>query len=339
VDSAGTAQANEVVFKGRFVAGLRRMLVPWLLGLTILALGAATDAGVRAFLREYATVWVVAIVVSPLLRALNARNVRLQVGTDSIGSGRLRIAFADLQGMDVRAPTVSERILGLGYGPATPLALLSLRRPPSALVLRRRAGRAVTVPLVALSAVDALAAVHLLAARGAPFVQEPDKAVQPTPATSSLPRLGVGVAAGAGVAVAGAAAWGVLIFASGLEVGIVASLLGAAVGATVRTVSGGRSKAGGAGAASLALFVPPLGVFLGSGLRLQQTLQSEGLAMPWGLHARYFATHLGEFFGTLDLLFLALAVYAAWRLAGPVRFGQVRGTSPPESPLVAPPPK
>jgi hypothetical protein len=140
-----------------------------------------------------------------------------------------------------------------------------------------------------------------------------------TGSTRSRP-LAVAVAAGVAAALAGAAAWGLIVKWTGYEVGIVAWGIGLLSGAAVALAAGrSRGPVLQAVAVASALVGILLGKYLSYALVLQEQAQEAGVEL--GLFSaetrEFFREDLGSVFGLFDLVFVGLALYTAWRALQP----------------------
>ncbi len=170
-------------------------------------------------------------------------------------------------------------------------------------------------------------------------------------------------AAGAGLAVglACAAAWAAIVQITHFEVGIVASLIGYAVGKAVFTASGKRR---GRALPWLAAILSVVGIVGGKVMlvawQFVEVLNQRGIPInPLGVTRivmSYVVNNPTKVFSGFDLLWIAFAVYAAWKLcqappitiAGPyphtpprgpaLQFHTIEPATPLAAPATAPPP-
>ncbi len=144
------------------------------------------------------------------------------------------------------------------------------------------------------------------------------------------------VLAGVGAAVAGGVVWGLIVKWSEYEVGFVAWGIGFLAGMAVLTATGGRR---GLPLQVIAIVSALLGILVGKYLSyawvLQEVAKEEtGGALQISVFSRdmvdFFREDLGEVFGWIDLLWVALAVVTAWRVLAPEQPEPV-GEAGPES--------
>lgn len=141
-------------------------------------------------------------------------------------------------------------------------------------------------------------------------------------------------------AVAGGVVWGLIVKWSDYEVGFVAWGIGFLVGMAVLTATGGRR---GLPLQAIAIISSLLGILLGKYLSYAWVLQEiaeeqTGGALEISIFSRdmvdFFREDLGEVFGWIDLLWVALAVITAWRVLAPEEAEPV----PEPRPETTPPP-
>jgi hypothetical protein len=131
------------------------------------------------------------------------------------------------------------------------------------------------------------------------------------------------VLAALGAAVAGGVIWGLIVKWSDYEVGFVAWGIGFVAGMAVLTATGGRR---GLPLQAIAIVAALLGIVVGKYLSYAWVLQEvadeqTGGAVDISVFSRdtvdFFREDLGEVFGWIDLLWVALAVITAWRALAP----------------------
>jgi hypothetical protein len=131
------------------------------------------------------------------------------------------------------------------------------------------------------------------------------------------------VAAGLSAAVAGGVVWGLIVKWSEYEVGFVAWGIGFLAGIAVLTATGGRR---GMLLQTIAIVSALVGILIGKYLSYAWVLQQfadeqTGGVVEISIFSRdtvdFFREDLGEVFGWIDLLWVALAVITAWRVLAP----------------------
>lgn len=131
------------------------------------------------------------------------------------------------------------------------------------------------------------------------------------------------VVAGLGAAVAGGIVWGLIVKWSEYEVGFVAWGIGFLAGIAVLTATGGRR---GVPLQAIAIVCALVGIVIGKYLSYAWVLQQVADEQTGGLvevsvfsrdTVDFFREDLGEVFGWIDLLWVALAVITAWRVLAP----------------------
>ena len=133
------------------------------------------------------------------------------------------------------------------------------------------------------------------------------------PSQSLLPAVGAGLAA----AIAGGVLWGLIIKFSDYEIGIVAWAIGFLTDTAVVYATRG---AKGQQLQVIAVVADLLGILLGKYLSFAFIIQeeAESLGGSIGLVSSdmitLFRENLGDIFGLFDLLWIALAVYTAWKI-------------------------
>lgn len=247
-----------------------------------------------------------------------------------------RVAFRD-----VRKATLGEAhfLGGASTGFERRLDPHAAVQRPGLLVLEWEPRSRLAIPLGLFRRHDADRILQSLAAAQVHVAGSPFQAAGRSHVLPSLPafrRAGanhaLAIVAGVASATGGALAWGLLLLTTGFEVGIIASLIGALCGYAVFIGSGRvRSVACGAIALSCAFVGTVLGKFLGVAFIAMKEFAATGDTLAWDLYTVFFFQNLGLWFNGIDLLFFALAFYAAWRIAGPPRVP--KGESP-----AAPPP-
>jgi hypothetical protein len=131
------------------------------------------------------------------------------------------------------------------------------------------------------------------------------------------------VVAGLGAAVVGGVVWGLIVKWSEYEVGFVAWAIGFLAGMAVLTATGGRK---GIPLQAIAIVSALVGIVIGKYLSYAWVLQKVADEQTGGLvdisvfsrdTVDFFREDLGEVFGWIDLLWVALAVITAWRVLSP----------------------
>ena len=145
---------------------------------------------------------------------------------------------------------------------------------------------------------------------------------QRSPVTEPAGSLALAVPAALAAAVAGGIAWGLIVKWTDYEVGIVAWGIGFLTGtAVVFATRGGRGPALQAIAIVAALVGILLGKYLSYAFSVQEQLEQVGVSL--GLFSSEIRTSfredLDQVFGLFDLLWVAFAVYTAWRVPQRVR--------------------
>ena len=133
------------------------------------------------------------------------------------------------------------------------------------------------------------------------------------PSRSLWPAAGAALAA----AIVGGVLWGLIVKFSDYEIGIVAWAIGFLTGSAVvyatRGAKGQRLQAIAVAAALLGIMI---GKYLSFALVVQEDAKSVGASI--GLFSddmtTLFRDNLDEIFGLFDLLWIALAVYTAWKI-------------------------
>lgn len=140
--------------------------------------------------------------------------------------------------------------------------------------------------------------------------------------TTAAPNLPLAIGAGLGVAIAFALLWGGVAWKTGYELGLIAWLMGAAIGFVVMRTSG---RWRGYPLAAAALGLTALGVLLAKYTLLylvarDQVLLEGGTLSPFDpALIAFFPTAFGALFSLMDVLFVAAALFAAWRTTAPTR--------------------
>jgi hypothetical protein len=129
----------------------------------------------------------------------------------------------------------------------------------------------------------------------------------------------MGAVAGTATAAVGAAAWAIITDSTHMELGIVASLIGFAVAKAIFTAAGkrrGRALQVLAVALSLAGILG--GKFVLFGMQINRALTQLGQHFDLGrilsVLVGEIQKHPGNLFDPFDLVWIGIAVYAAWRL-------------------------
>jgi hypothetical protein len=131
------------------------------------------------------------------------------------------------------------------------------------------------------------------------------------------------VGAGLAAAVVGGVVWGLIVKWSEYEVGFAAWGIGFLAGIAILTATGGRR---GVPLQALAVFFALLGILVGKYLSYAWVLQEvakeqTGGALELSVFSRdmvdLFREDLGAVFGWIDLLWVGLAVFTAWRALAP----------------------
>ena len=172
-----------------------------------------------------------------------------------------------------------------------------------------------------------LAVARLMASQGVAVkgLDGLEQALKPAPVVRTSPGAplpagrgpGAAIAACAAVALGGVALWAAIAWATGLELGILAAVMGATCGYAMFRVSGRRrSVSGGLWAVGLALVGIVVGHALAVLLVAQRILAQQGLSVPWGTLAAQMAAHPGDLVDPFSAIFSVIAVAAAWRIAG-----------------------
>jgi hypothetical protein len=137
------------------------------------------------------------------------------------------------------------------------------------------------------------------------------------------------LSAGLGMALLCALAWAAVVAATKYEIGFLATLVGFACAWAVHRVAKARRTDLALGAAALGLVAIAIGKFLGTGLLLLREIGAGLLdAEMWSFHADYMLHHLGSFLDGYDVLWVALAILAAWRQLGPRKAVQAAAHAP-----------
>jgi hypothetical protein len=128
-------------------------------------------------------------------------------------------------------------------------------------------------------------------------------------------RFGAGLAAGLVAAVIGAAAWALVAFYSGYELGWLAIGIGFLVGMAIRVAGRGASNRFGVMGAVLSLASVLLGKFAAMIMvmskELDMTISIIFQSFPFGALMQFYE----GMFGAMDLLFIAIAVAQGYKLA------------------------
>jgi hypothetical protein len=138
--------------------------------------------------------------------------------------------------------------------------------------------------------------------------------VEPRPGVARVATAG---AAAVAAAIAGGIAWALIVRSTDYEVGLVAWAIGWMAGTAA--VAGGRGVRG-VPLQVVAVVAALLGILLGKYLSYAWTLQdvAEEQGVSLGLFSdetrTFFREDLGDVFGWIDLIFVALAVYTAFRI-------------------------
>ena len=127
------------------------------------------------------------------------------------------------------------------------------------------------------------------------------------------------VAAGLLAAIVGGVVWGLIVKISDYEVGIVAWGIGFVAGtAVVLATRGGKAPHLQVIAVASALIGVLLGKYLSFAFSVQEDADSIGVSI--GILSsemfRFFRENLSDVFGLFDLLWVAFAVFTAWRIPG-----------------------
>ena len=147
----------------------------------------------------------------------------------------------------------------------------------------------------------------------------PEQAVEP----AGPPSYGVAILAALAAAVFGALAWALIVRWTDYEVGIAAAGIGVLTGFAVHQATGGRRGAGlQVIAVAGALFGVLLGKYFGFAFVERELGNPAGLLS--GEMIRLFRESLSSVFGSYDLLWLGLAVAAAWYALRPEEEGTSR---------------
>jgi hypothetical protein len=135
--------------------------------------------------------------------------------------------------------------------------------------------------------------------------------------TTPSRRVATAGAAALAAALVGGVAWALIVRSTEYEVGLVAWGIGWLAGSAA--LSAGRGVRG-VPVQAVALVAALLGILLGKYLSFAWALQeaARDLGMSLGLFSSemrgFFRESLGDVFGWMDLLFVGLAVYTAWRI-------------------------
>ncbi|MCP9487507.1 MAG: hypothetical protein MSC30_16795 [Gaiellaceae bacterium MAG52_C11] len=136
---------------------------------------------------------------------------------------------------------------------------------------------------------------------------------------SHEPSRSVLAAAGAALvaAIVGGVLWGLIVKLSDYEIGIVAWAIGFLTGSAVVFATGG---AKGQRLQALAVVAALLGILVGKYLSFAFAIQEEAesfgasIGLASGEMRTLFRENLDEVFGLFDLLWMAFAVYTAWKI-------------------------
>ena len=148
----------------------------------------------------------------------------------------------------------------------------------------------------------------------------PETDGDPHPGAAHQATRPVALAAAAAVAAAltGGVAWALITKSSDYEVGIVAWGIGFIAGTTAVFVAGRRGATLQAIAIGAALAGIALGKYLSFALVVQDEAERIGLQLGLASNEMFdLFRNLGDVFGLFDLLWVALAVASAWRIARP----------------------
>lgn len=128
-------------------------------------------------------------------------------------------------------------------------------------------------------------------------------------------RLGVALAAGLVVSLAGAAVWAGITYATGYQIGFMAIGIGFLVGYTVRATGKGISSVFGVMGAGLSLLGCLAGNLLAFTAVLAQAADVPFFTTLLSLDVDTTLELMETFFNPIDLLFYGLAVYEGYRLS------------------------
>lgn len=146
-------------------------------------------------------------------------------------------------------------------------------------------------------------------------------------------RFPAAVAAGIGAAVAGAALWAVVTVVTEMELGLMAIVLGFVVGRAIRAAGQGIDTKFGVLGAACALAGCLLGNLLSYvGFYAKQTGVGFGDALI-AMNPELLGKLIGVFFGPMDLLFFAIAIYEGYRFS--FRYRVIRATPSASAPTSA----
>ena len=127
------------------------------------------------------------------------------------------------------------------------------------------------------------------------------------------------LAAALAAGIVGGVVWGLIVKWSNYEVGIVAWAIGFLAGTVVVAVAG---RARGPHLQAIAVVGALVGVLVGKYLSFAFSVQedAQSIGVDVGLLSsemlRFFRENLSDVFGLFDLLWVAFAVFTAWRIPG-----------------------
>ncbi len=136
------------------------------------------------------------------------------------------------------------------------------------------------------------------------------------PSRSLLAAVGAALVA----AIVGGVLWGLIVKFSDYEIGIVAWAIGFLTGSAVVFATGGTK---GQRLQAIAVVAALLGILVGKYLSFAFAVQEEAesfgasLGLASGEMRTLFRENLDEVFGLFDLLWIAFAVYTAWKIPRP----------------------
>ena len=142
-----------------------------------------------------------------------------------------------------------------------------------------------------------------------------------SPIQESRDSLGLAVPAALVAAVAGGVAWALIVKWTGYEIGIAAWGIGFLTGtAVVFATRGGKGTALQGIAVVTALVGILVGKYLGYALEIQEQADEVGvnIGLLSGEMRDFFRDDLDQVFGLFDLVWVAFAVYTAWRVPQPL---------------------
>lgn len=127
--------------------------------------------------------------------------------------------------------------------------------------------------------------------------------------------LALAIPAGLAAALAGAALWGAVVYATDAEVGLIAVAVGALVGYAVRWAGKGIDPVFGWLGAACAALGWALGTVMSDIAFLAHAKDADILDVLRALDAERLAGLVQAVFSPMDLLFLAIAVYEGYKLS------------------------